>query len=663
MVFVPDEYRVPITAALTHKLATYAVRDSKSFWKLLREAEGLPISVVNLSKINVPEQISIPDHKSAIGWADSLVSFEDTARRLVNLLLGHVLIVRDASAAYDLAFKLPIGAIAVSLDGFVAFTGGLVQLGTDPAFSHKISQEENIVEMQEELDKQTIDLSKFQDELVKLTANLEETRSNLESVNKKIAVGEQEEKQATYHTMEALRSRELAEQHLQFISRRIESTRAEIILQREQLQKLNEFLANKDSEADKLEIVLMESRRELQTLPVTETNALREHKLQRIDASRTILAGRQAVVDSRRATLNQLDDQLRRREGRKQELEARWLELNIDEHNRKLEINLANLVQVEETIEPLRKKLVDDRERLKNIEDELTRLQRSNRELESSYMQARIDYGQVENQIDSLRERITADLGLVALSNADDLPSQSPLPMAEVFEELSVVASLPDDIEETISKYRGQLTRMGPVNLNAPEEFEETTERYEFMKQQIQDLADTKQRLEQVINDLDHLTSTAFAETVRKVDQEFGTVFKRLFGGGSAQLVLTDPDDLTLSGVDIVARLPGRREQGLALLSGGERSLTAAALIFSLLKVSPTPFCVLDEVDAMLDEANVNRFRDLLNELSSKTQFILITHNRGTVQVAETVYGVSMGSDSVSQVISIRPEDYLTGKV
>ncbi len=231
--------------------------------------------------------------------------------------------------------------------------------------------------------------------------------------------------------------------------------------------------------------------------------------------------------------------------------------------------------------------------------------------------------------------------------------------MEAVVDELPVVTSLPDDIEETVRKYRGQLTRMGPVNLDAPGEYEETSQRYDYMQQQLQDLATTKRRLEEVIADLDQLTSTAFAETVHRVDQEFGNVFKRLFGGGSAQLVLTDPDDLTISGVDIVARLPRRREQGLALLSGGERSLTATALIFSLLKVSPTPFCILDEVDAMLDEANVNRFRDLLNELSDKTQFILITHNRGTVQVAETVYGISMGADSVSQVISIRPEDYL----
>ena len=134
-------------------------------------------------------------------------------------------------------------------------------------------------------------------------------------------------------------------------------------------------------------------------------------------------------------------------------------------------------------------------------------------------------------------------------------------------------------------------------------------------------------------------------------------MFTRLFGGGSARLTLTDNDDLTSTGIDIEARLPGRREQGLAMLSGGERSLTAAALIFALLKVSPTPFCVLDEVDAMLDEANVVRFREVVQELSRETQFIIITHNRQTVQAAEVVYGVSMGPDSASRVISLKMDE------
>ena len=131
----------------------------------------------------------------------------------------------------------------------------------------------------------------------------------------------------------------------------------------------------------------------------------------------------------------------------------------------------------------------------------------------------------------------------------------------------------------------------------------------------------------------------------------------RLFGGGSARLVLTDPENLTETGIDIEARLPGRREQGLAALSGGERSLTAIALVFALLKVAATPLCVMDEVDAMLDEANVGRFRDLLVELSQDTQFIIITHNRNTVQAADVIYGVTMGRDSASQVISLKLDE------
>jgi chromosome segregation protein len=130
-----------------------------------------------------------------------------------------------------------------------------------------------------------------------------------------------------------------------------------------------------------------------------------------------------------------------------------------------------------------------------------------------------------------------------------------------------------------------------------------------------------------------------------------------LFGGGSVRLALTDPDDLTSTGIDIEARLPGRREQGLALLSGGERSLLATALIFALLKVSPTPFCVLDEVDAMLDETNVGRFRELLSELSQNTQFVIITHNRNTVQVADVIYGVTISRDSVSQILSLKLDE------
>jgi chromosome segregation protein len=198
---------------------------------------------------------------------------------------------------------------------------------------------------------------------------------------------------------------------------------------------------------------------------------------------------------------------------------------------------------------------------------------------------------------------------------------------------------------------------MGAINPEAQEEFKAVKERHAFLTSQVTDLRKAEADLHQVIAELDDLTHREFKKTFDAVAEEFHVIFHRLFGGGSARLTLTDPDNLTETGIDIEARLPGRREQGLSLLSGGERSLTAIALVFALLKVSPTPFCVMDEVDAMLDEANVARFRDQLLELSKDTQFVIITHNRNTVQAADVIYGVTMGRDSASQIISLKLDE------
>ncbi|MEJ5203195.1 MAG: hypothetical protein WHV66_13270, partial [Anaerolineales bacterium] len=201
------------------------------------------------------------------------------------------------------------------------------------------------------------------------------------------------------------------------------------------------------------------------------------------------------------------------------------------------------------------------------------------------------------------------------------------------------------------------LRRMGAINPEALSEYQSVRERYDFLTGQVEDLKRADADLRKVIAELDELMKKEFRKTFDAVAVEFRQMFTRLFGGGSARLLLSDEDNPTEAGIDIEARLPGRREQGLALLSGGERSLTAVSLIFALLKVSPTPFCVLDEVDAMLDEANVGRFCELLQELSHKTQFIVITHNRNTVQTAGVIYGVTMGRDSASQIISLKMDE------
>jgi len=262
-----------------------------------------------------------------------------------------------------------------------------------------------------------------------------------------------------------------------------------------------------------------------------------------------------------------------------------------------------------------------------------------------------------EEKVERLRQEIEDDFGLVSFSYAEGDTGPVPLPFDGMVQELVQVDEIPPELEQQVKSQRNRLRRMGPVNPEAQREYEAESERHAFMERQIADLRKAESDLHEVIRELDALTEREFLKTFKVVAKEFSKIFIRLFGGGSARLSLTDPENVVDTGIEIEARLPGRREQSLGLLSGGERSLTAIALVFALLRVSPTPVCVMDEVDAMLDEANVGRFRDMLMELSKDVQFIVITHNRNTVQAADVIYGVTMGGDSTSQIISLRLDD------
>lgn len=231
----------------------------------------------------------------------------------------------------------------------------------------------------------------------------------------------------------------------------------------------------------------------------------------------------------------------------------------------------------------------------------------------------------------------------------DDEPEQEIITLPDV-------EFLPDGFDKEIRRLKNQMRYIGNVNPNAPQEYAELKERHSFLTEQALDLTQAIEKLQQATAELDAMMKAKFVETFDAINLQFRMYFSILFGGGSGRLELTDPNDIIHTGIEIVARPPGKRAATLVLLSGGERALTAAALIFAILKVSPTPFCVMDEVDAALDEANVGRFRDGLQELSDASQFIVITHNRVTMEGAQAIYGVSMGEDGVSQVLSLKLE-------
>ena len=208
-----------------------------------------------------------------------------------------------------------------------------------------------------------------------------------------------------------------------------------------------------------------------------------------------------------------------------------------------------------------------------------------------------------------------------------------------------------------LATLRRRFHELGAANPYAVDEYAELRTRLEALETQGADLRAAIVRTRTLIEELSTLIADQFRSTFRALETAFDTRFQQLFGGGFARLELTDPADLSATGVEIVARPPGKKAQALAMLSGGERALTAVALLFAMLEVRPVPFCVLDEVDAALDEANVGRFADALRSLADTTQFIVITHNRGTIEAADALYGVTVGDDSVSRVISLRLDE------
>ncbi|MCE7927727.1 MAG: hypothetical protein DYG91_04385 [Chloroflexi bacterium CFX7] len=352
-------------------------------------------------------------------------------------------------------------------------------------------------------------------------------------------------------------------------------------------------------------------------------------------------------------------------------LQARNLELEagvIDERLRKLaaELETVRLEQGQRANDA-----APDR-------DELHRLENHERQVQDDYQEAQATLLQVERRrldieaelarasdhIESLRIEMEREgLGpdhTGRIVSLDEAMATAPMFEGQQSGASAIQGGAIIDVEETrsrIEELRRQIRRLGPVNEEAPEDFRESQERYEFLTSQMRDLEDAEIQLRQVITELNEEIHTRFGATYEKVNQAFGEYFSAFFGGGQARLALSNPDNVAEAGIEMEAQPPGKRIASLNMLSGGERSLTAVALLFALLSVNPAPFCVLDEVDAALDEANVGRFTGALEALAQKTQFLVITHNRRTVEAADSIYGVSMGRDGVSKVLSLRLAD------
>jgi len=315
----------------------------------------------------------------------------------------------------------------------------------------------------------------------------------------------------------------------------------------------------------------------------------------------------------------------------------------ITEALRQIEASLAG---AKDELQALENRLQADRQSYRTISMQLAEIGETVKELRPlgeacQEERGRIQLALAEKRLnlqhlaDNLREKYDIDLDSLTANTGEESPSRDQLLL---------------DIEEL----RGRLERMGEVNLAAIGEYEELTSRFQFMSQQKEDLEKSIADLQQTIVKLNRICRLRFKESFEAINEKFEAIFPRLFRGGKARLALTDENDFLETGVDIIVQPPGKKLQSITLLSGGEKALTAVSLLFAIFLTKPSPFCFLDEVDAPLDDANLDRFNEMIREMSNHSQFVLVTHNKKTMESAEMLYGITMAEPGVSKVVSVR---------
>ena len=573
----------------------------------------------------------------------------------VDVLLGQVLVARDRAAARRLIAGQPGHVKVVTLRGEVFRGDGLVLAGKS-SHGSTLSRPRQRRELGESLTSLGERLESLEDALQNLTSNLLAVQKASSAAEATLREARAKFADAQSAEREAAVGLDSARRQLEWGKKQLEALQAEMSGAEAELTELVETQKQIETESTQGQENVRLLNQQLSSMSLDEAQEQVSYWTTRAAVARQSLEDARTRRDERAVALSRLEAQGSEFAGRLEEIETGLSQLEADRkalHEREGTLNVE-IAELRTKIDPAEKDLASAEAQERELQQQEGNAQRGMTSADRLYNQVQVDVIRKQEALDSLRNRIQDDFGLVMFEYEEDVSGPMPLPLDGMVQQLPVVNEIAPELEEQMKRQRAQLRRMGPINPEAHAEFKKESERYEFMKTQVEDLRKAENDLRQVIAELDELTKQEFGKTFEAVDKEFRQVFVRLFGGGSARLALTDPEDLVNTGIEIEARLPGRREQGLALLSGGERSLTAIALVFALLRVSPTPVCVMDEVDAMLDEANVARFRDLLEELSQDTQFIIITHNRNTVQAADVIYGVTMGRDSASQVISLR---------
>lgn len=650
LIKVPTDYAVAIETALggaMQNIVTGNEEDAKRAIRTLKENKGgratfLPIATIKPRYLN---ENGIDSCFGFVGVASDLCDCKDEYKGILQNLLGKIVIAEDLNSAVSIAKKYSYRFKVVTLDGQVVNAGGSLTGGSLNKRTGLLSRASEIEKYRKEaktLADKANELkeqySNSQQEFAKYEADILGTRGDLSTEQQEL-IRLRTEYKACQNEYDSLVSS-------------IDFTKNEIVECKNKISNLqkDKETADKEFSAYEEEIANIEKTTSNLTgnrLALTEKREQLSEKLQNIRLEIvTYEKDKEALISEIRTSEYNSQHQTERKENLRNQIVS--VNSNIDIINKKIEsyTNISNnyqdkIAEFNNAIE----KLNGDKEK---FEKKSVELRQKEKDLNSTREVSGRELARLEERKINLQKQY--DDIIAKLWDEYELTKRQ---AEEISIEIENVSTARKRLNEIKSSIRG----LGSVNVSAIEEYKEVSERYEFLGAQVSDVEKSKNEIERLINDLTKQMKDAFIENFHEINKHFGETFKELFGGGTASLELANPDDILNSGIDIIAHPPGKIVVHLEALSGGEKALVAIALYFSIMKVRPAPFCVMDEIEAALDDVNVDRFAQYMRRMTDRTQFITITHRRGTMEESDVLYGVTMQDEGISKLLELRASE------
>lgn len=645
LITVENRYSTAIETALGAALQNIVVENEEAakrciaFLKETRagRATFLPLTSVRGNRLS--ERLEGND--GFVALAADLVRFEPQFTGIVNSLLGRIAIAEDIDSATVIAKRFGYKFRIVTLDGQVINAGGSFTGGSTVKSAGVLTRKTEIDELSSQKDdladaaaQLKSDRNRLKAEADKYKFDIEDARDKLRNISSDRIRFESEIKRIDSVYGQTLNQIKSAEEQTEIIRNRLEKTDSDAAEAEKRLGSINEQIEAKESSAgissekkNEIHSRRNELSEKISALKIRETELIKD-KENLSEAVKRIEEQRRALGDDSAKLVIMTEEQNR----------------IIEEKRRQIEEANKKLSGADEEIKKINAGISDTRSESREKEAETTQLRRKSRELSDSKEKFAAEKTRLEERRANVQN--SCDDILRSMEEQYELYLSEAEKMAKPVEDLNKVQRELNDIKQKIRS-------LGNVNVAAIEEYKEVSEQYEFMSGQLNDVEDSKKKLENIISELTETMKKQFAENFALINENFKSIFTELFGGGKAELVLTDPEDVLESGIEINVAPPGKVIKSLSLLSGGEQAFVAIALYFAILKIKPAPFCILDEIEAALDDVNVTRYAKYLRHFTDTTQFITVTHRRGTMEEADVMYGVTMQQKGVSKLLKM----------